>query len=78
MQPSESSGRERGFHGRTNIVFATIFLGVLLVCFHYDFRTRLAFVCALLASFLGAGVWLVMVEDILSPSKRKHHDSEEM
>lgn len=77
MQPSESTpeaiengGKSQNFRGRTNIVFTVIFVAVLLVCFYFNLRTRLAFVAALFAGFLGAGIWLVLVEDILNPSKR--------
>ena len=62
--------KKNDFRGRTNIVFGAIFITILLLCFYYNVRARQALAVAIFGSFLGAGIWLVMVEDILSPSKR--------
>jgi len=74
VQNPESSPKPRSkrikFQGRTNIVFAVVFFSTLLVCLYYNLRPKVAVICSVFASFLGAGIWLIMVEDILSPSQR--------
>lgn len=58
------------FKKRTTIVFVSTFLAAVLVCLRYNLPTKLA----IFAGFLGAGIWLILVEDILSPAKRERND----
>jgi hypothetical protein len=67
---SDTETKKHDFRGRTNIVFGVVFIAILLVCFYYNVRAKQALAVAIFGSFFGAGIWLVMVEDILSPSNR--------
>ena len=54
------------FRKRTDKVFMTVFVVVFVGGIIYGLRAKLAASIAAMAAFLVAGVWLVMVEDVLS------------
>jgi hypothetical protein len=69
--PIMSKGRT-GFHKRTDWVCVGTFVVVFVSGLSYGLRAKIAGAFATLAAFLVAGVWLIVVEDILSDKPRGH------